>query len=74
MIQVRNVPDQLHRKLKVRAAEEGISLSDLILDELRRFTDQPSMKVFLARRAVAVRDDLTPSPADLVRAERDRRS
>ncbi len=74
MIQVRNVPDQLHRKLKVRAAEEGISLSDLILDELRRVAEQPSMKAFLARRASPVREDLVPSPADLVRAERDRRS
>ena len=74
MIQVRNVPDQLHRKLKVRAVEEGVSLSDLIMEELRRLADRPSMKEFLARRAVPARADLTPSPAGLIRAERDRRS
>jgi antitoxin FitA len=34
MIQVRNVPDEMHRMLKMRAAEEGISLSDLIKREL----------------------------------------
>jgi len=34
MIQIRNVPDELHRTLKVRAAAEGISLSDLIKREL----------------------------------------
>ena len=36
MIQVRNVPDALHRKLKSRAALEGMSLSDYLLAELRR--------------------------------------
>jgi plasmid stability protein len=34
MIQIRNVPDEMHRTLKTRAAEEGISLSDLIKREL----------------------------------------
>jgi antitoxin FitA len=34
MIQIRNVPDEMHRMLKVRAAAEGISLSDLIKREL----------------------------------------
>jgi len=34
MIQVRNVPDEMHRMLKMRAAAEGISLSDLIKREL----------------------------------------
>ena len=34
MIQIRNVPDELHRMLKMRAAAEGISLSDLIKREL----------------------------------------
>jgi plasmid stability protein len=34
MIQIRNVPDEMHRMLKMRAAAEGISLSDLIKREL----------------------------------------
>jgi plasmid stability protein len=34
MIQIRNVPDEMHRLLKMRAAGEGISLSDYIKREL----------------------------------------
>ena len=74
MIQVRNVPDGLHRKLKVRAAEEGVSLSDYILVELRRLSDRPSLKDFLSQRRTPTREDLTPSPAEILREERDRRS
>ncbi|HYU15852.1 MAG TPA: toxin-antitoxin system HicB family antitoxin [Candidatus Acidoferrum sp.] len=73
MIQVRNVPDQLHRRLKMRAAEEGVSLSDYILAELRQLGERPSMKEFLALRATPIREDLDPPPADLIRADRDRR-
>jgi plasmid stability protein len=73
MIQVRNVPDALHRKLKIRAAEDGVSLSDLILAELRVLAERPSMKEFLAKRATPIRAPLDPSPADLIRADRDRR-
>ena len=73
MIQVRNVPDQLHRRLKARAAEEGVTLSDLILAELRQAAERPSWRAFLAQRATPIRPDLDPAPADLIRAERDRR-
>ena len=73
MIQVRNVPDQLHRRLKTRAAEEGVTLSDLLLAELRLLADRPSWRAFLAERATPARADLHPSPAELVRADRDRR-
>ncbi len=74
MIQVRNVPDRLHRSLKVRAAEQGVSLSDLILAELERLNERMSPQE-LARRSLAiVRNDIDPSPAELIRADRDRRS
>ena len=73
MVQVRNVPDHLHRRLKARAAEEGVTLSDLILAELRQIADRPSWRAFLAERASPARPDLDPSPAELVRADRDRR-
>ncbi len=42
MIQVRNVPDELHRSLKERAAREGTTMSDLILTELPRLAHKPS--------------------------------
>lgn len=74
MIQVRNVPDQLHRKLKVRAAQRGLSLSDLILAELRSLADRISVEELADRSSAVVRANLEPSPASLIRTERDRRS
>jgi len=74
MIQVRNVPDQLHRKLKARAAELGVSLSDLILAELRHVAERITPGELAERASVIVRANLEPSPATLLRAERDRRS
>ena len=71
MIQVRNVPDQLHRKLKARAAELGISLSDLILAELRHVPERIPPQELAERASAIVRKNLEPSPATLLRAERD---
>ena len=42
MIQIRNVPDELHRKLKSRAALAGVSLSDYLLSEARRAAERPT--------------------------------
>lgn len=73
MIQLRHVPDELHRKLKARAALEGLSLSDYLLQEVRRVAEHPTLaelKHRLAQRAPVV----TRVPvARAVRAERDRR-
>jgi plasmid stability protein len=72
MIQIRNVPDELHRSLKERAAREGTTLSDLILRELPRLARKPSPDELLDR----VRER-TPVPGDsaaaLIRAERGER-
>lgn len=43
MIQIRNVPDDLHRRLKVRAAQEGTTLSDYLLREVGQIADKPTM-------------------------------
>jgi antitoxin FitA len=72
MIQIRSVPDALHRRIKARAALEGKSLSDYLLAEIREIAERPTveeMRARLARRAA-----VTPSvePALAVRAERDR--
>ena len=74
MIQVRNVPDPLHRKLKVRAAEQGVSLSDYILLELKRLADRISPQELAERARTIVRENFVPSPAEILRAERDERS
>jgi antitoxin FitA len=49
MIQVRNVPDEMHRMLKMQAAAEGISMSDLIKRELGVMSDRLSFEELDAR-------------------------
>jgi plasmid stability protein len=49
MIQIRNVPDEVHRTLKVRAAEEGISLSDYIKRDLEESAKQMTIEEIFAR-------------------------
>jgi plasmid stability protein len=71
MVQIRNVPDALHRKLKVRAAEAGQTLSDYLLAELERLAARPTRDEMLsrlhARRPVRLK---TPA-ATIIRAERE---
>ena len=73
MIQIRNVPDALHRQLKSRAALAGMSLSDYLLSEMRQVAERPTLDELRARleRRAGVR--LSVSPAQAVRAERERR-
>jgi plasmid stability protein len=73
MIQLRNVPDELHRKLKVRAALAGVSLSEYLIAEARRIAERPTIEEMLKR--VQGRSAVRPrvAPADAVRAERDSR-
>jgi len=73
MVQIRNVPEDFHRRLKARAAMEGMSMSDYILREVGKALERPTRQEVLARlRARAVRT-LESSPADVIRAERDGR-
>ena len=51
MIQIRNVPDDLHRKLKVRAASRGSTLSDYLLSELEGIATKPTLAELTARLA-----------------------
>jgi len=48
-IQVRNVPDDVHRTLRTRAAAAGISLSDFALGELERVAQRPPVSEVLKR-------------------------
>jgi antitoxin FitA len=72
MVQIRNVPEALHRQLKSRAALAGMSLSDYLLDEIRQVAERPTIDELRAR--LRDRTEVIPSvaPADAVRAERDR--
>jgi antitoxin FitA len=72
-LQIRHVPDDVHRILKARAAMAGMSLSDFALRELRKVADEPTREDVLARIVQRQRPDLPESAADAVRAERDSR-
>ena len=73
MVQIRNVPADFHRRLKARAAIEGMSMSDYILREIGKALERPTRHEVLERlRGRPVRH-LTRSAADLIRAERDAR-
>ena len=73
MIQIRNVPGDLHRKLKSRGALAGMSLSDYLLNEIRVAAERPTLDKLRSR--LEQRSKVTPSvsPADMVRRERDQR-
>ncbi len=58
MIQIRNVPNDVHRKLKVRAAVEGVTLSELLGRQDRQLAEQPSLAVL--RERLFRRDRVTP--------------
>ncbi len=73
MIQIRNVPDSLHRRVKARAALAGMSMSEYILRELRRSLDRPTREELLERIASREPVELDPPAARIVREERDRR-
>ena len=73
MIQIRNVPDALHRTLKVRAALDGMSLSDYLLAELREIAERPTLRELKQRIERRAPVDLPLSAAAILRAERDAR-
>jgi antitoxin FitA len=62
MIQIRNVPDTLHRCLKSLAAVAGMSLSDYLLREVRDVAGRPTMEEMRARlqRRSRVRPSISP--------------
>lgn len=70
MIQVRNVPDDIHRELKVRAARQGVSLSDYVLELARRDVSRPTMLETLDRILSLSRPDTGVSGAELIRQQR----
>lgn len=73
MIQLRHVPEELHRTLKARAALEGLSLSDFLLKEVRKIAERPTLAELATRLAQRAPVTTRESPAQAVRAERDSR-
>lgn len=73
MIQLRNVPDSLHRLLKARAALSGLPLSDYLIREVRKIAEQPTPEEMRVRLRQREPYRGKSSPTDVVRAERDSR-
>jgi len=73
MIQMRHVPDALHRQLKARAALSGLPLSDFLILELRKIASQPSVAEMRERLRQREPYQSDTSPSDVLRAERDGR-
>jgi len=73
MIQIRSVPEEVHRQLKARAALEGMSMSDYVLREIRKSLARPMRHEILSKlRSQPVRK-LRKRPADVIREGRDSR-
>jgi antitoxin FitA len=70
MIQLRNVPDALHRTLKARAAMAGISLSGYLLAEIREVAERPTLAELRARLLTRKPVALSFDTADIVQEER----
>ena len=73
MIQIRHVPDDVHRKLRARAALAGMSLSEYLLAEARRSLERPTRAEIIDR--IARRHPVNPRvpAAEILRGERARR-
>ncbi|MGE3844199.1 MAG: hypothetical protein AB7I50_21715 [Vicinamibacterales bacterium] len=73
MIQVRNVPDAVHRTLKARAAMAGMTLSDFLLAEIRRLAERPTIEELRERLHRRESVNVKMSAAQAVRQERNAR-
>ena len=73
MIQVRDVPEQVHSTLKSRAAREGMSLSDFLKRELARVAERPTMQEWRERTEHVKPIRTSRSPAEVIRELRDSR-
>lgn len=73
MVQIRNVPADVHRRLKARAAIEGMSMSDYVLREIGKALDRPTRREMLERLRAQPTRRLRPSAAEIIRSERDSR-
>ena len=73
MVQIRNVPPEFHRRLKARAAMEGMSMSEYILREVGKALERPTRQEVLDRLRTRPARRLSRSAAAVIRAERDAR-
>jgi len=70
MVQIRNMPEELHLKMKERAAKAGMSLSQYLLMELRKSAEVPTMEEMRERLRNLPPIETSESPVDIIRARR----
>ena len=73
MIQLRHVPDSLHRQLKARAAMSGLPLSDYLIREVRKIAEQPTLEEMRERLQGREVYRGKKTPTEILRMERDSR-
>jgi plasmid stability protein len=73
MVQIRNVPDELHRRLKSRAALAGMSISEYLLREIERSLERPTRQELVQRLQSLERVEPREPVALAVAAEREGR-
>ena len=71
MIQIRNVPEDLHRALKARAARLGMSLSDYLLSEMEMVAEKPTLAELLERLQDRKPVKVDESSSTVIRRHRD---
>jgi antitoxin FitA len=72
-VQIRNLPESKHRKLKARAAEQGMTITDYVKRLLERDLERPSMNELVARAKKLSQVNIGSSSVDYVREDRDTR-
>ena len=72
-IQIRNVPPELHRTLKARAAQAGMTLSDYLLDEVRQLAELPTLREWVREVRAGPLVDLDIDTAEVIREDRELR-
>jgi hypothetical protein len=70
-IQIHDVPDDLHRTLKVRAAQAGMTLSDYLLTEIEQVAEKPSLSELMERLSRLEPVEVDEPPSATIRRHRD---
>lgn len=70
-IQIRHVPEELHRVLKIRAVQKGMSLSEYLLAEIEQMATKPTLEELMDRLAREEPVELVEPPAAIIRRHRD---
>ncbi len=69
-LQIRNIPPALHKRLKARAAQEGVSMSRYALRQIERALERPTRRELLDAIRSQPTMELDPSAAEIIREER----